>query len=482
MMFFSYLLLLAVVLVKPIEAFAPELAEYRLAMIMTLGVFAFALLGALRTGELAARARHLVLLGGLAFAVVASVAIHGWIGGANEALVAFLPSILLFLTTALVVTTLQRLKITCIMIALCMVVLSVASISAFHEGFMVKDLVVREGGSDEQPRDFLAVQQGQVAPADDASGENLWRIRSWGFFNDPNDFSQAILMSLPMLFGAWLDRRSLRNLLRVWIPCAVLLYAVYLTHSRGATLGLAMMLLYGLLGRAGPVKTFLVLGLFGMLGMAVGVTGGRGYSSDEESAGGRIAAWSEGLTMVRNEPVFGVGYGRFTEHHSYTAHNSFVLSFAELGLVGYFFWLALLVLAFRELGRAVAISLPGSEEQRWAKLIRLSLIGFLTCALFLSRSYVPTLFLLLALCFAAAHCAERAAAEPALLPDGDDARNLDLADTNIRDEGAIDGHAGYGDVLVAAPPVRWIGATLLAIPASIAVIYVVVRLQNAFVG
>jgi O-antigen ligase len=445
-MFFLYLLLLVVVLVKPIEAFAPQLAEYRIAMILSLGVFGLALVGALRTGEMAIRMRHLFLLLGLTGVVFASVAVHGWLGGANEALISFLPSVLMFLTTAMVVTTLQRLKVTCAMIALCMVVLSIASIAAYHKGFMVDALVVREGVSDAQTVDHLAAQPQDMVPAEDTSGANLWRVRSWGFFSDPNDFSQAILMSLPMLLGAWLQRRSMRNLVRIWVPAALLLYAVYLTHSRGATLGFAMMLLYGLLGKAGPVKTFLVIGLFGMLGMAVGVTGGRSFSANEESAGGRIDAWSEGLTMMRSEPLFGVGYGQFTEHHAYTAHNSFVLSFAELGLLGYFFWLALLVLAFRELGRAVALLPDGSEERRWAKLLRLSLLGFLTCALFLSRSYVPTLFLLLALCYAAVYCAERAAG---------------------------------AEELAAAPPVRWFGTTLLAIPISIAAIYVVVRLQNA---
>lgn len=446
-MFFLYLILLALVLVKPIEAFAPGLAEYRIAMLMSLGVFAMALVGTLRTGEMALRTRHLWLVFGLTAVVFVSVAVHGWLGGAKEALVSFLPSVLMFLTTAMVVTTMRRLKVTCAMIALCMVVLSIAGIAAYHKGFMVEALVVRES-VDTGDVDYLAVMPEKLVPAEDASGTGLWRVRSWGFFSDPNDFSQAIVMSLPMLLGAWLERRSVRNLVRIWIPAALLLYAMYLTHSRGATLGFAMMLLYGLLGKAGPVKTALAVGMFGMAGMAVGITGGRSFTSNEESAGGRIDAWSEGLTMLRSEPLFGVGYGHFTEHHAYTAHNSFVLSFAELGLAGYFFWLGLVVLAYRELGRAAALLPEGSDERRWAKLLRVSMVGFLTCAMFLSRSYVPTLFLLLALCFACVHCAERAAGP---------------------------------ERLAAAPPARWVGATLLAIPATIATIYVVVRLQNALV-
>ena len=60
----------------------------------------------------------------------------------------------------------------------------------------------------------------------------------------------------------------------------------------------------------------------------------------DESNAGRLDAWSAGLGMFRQQPFFGVGYNMFTDHNEITAHNSFVLCFAELGLFGYFIWLA----------------------------------------------------------------------------------------------------------------------------------------------
>lgn len=446
MIFALYLLVLVLVLAKPIEAFAPGLAEYRVTMVMSLLVFAIAVAGAVRTGEMAVRTRHLVLLAGLMVAIVLSQAMQGWLGGASQALTEFLPSALLFLTTAMVVTTTRRLKATCGLIVLCLLILAIASIAAYHTGFMAEDLIVREGGG-AGVVDYLDVHTGmELVPADDASGQNLWRVRSWGFFNDPNDFSQAIVMCIPMLLGAWLARNSLRNLLRIWLPFALFLYTIYLTHSRGAMLGLGMMLMYGLLSRAGVVKASMALATFAMIGIITGATGGRGYSSSEESAGGRIAAWSDGLEMLRSNPLFGVGYGNFTEHFPYTAHNSFVLGFSELGLFGYFFWIALLVLAFKEMTRAVQITHAGMAEHRWSMMLRISLLGFMTCAMFLSRTYSPTLYVLLALCFSSLHCAEKAV----------------LAEGQAQ-----------------LPPVRWMGTVLLALPASIAAIYLVVRVQNA---
>jgi O-antigen ligase len=464
MTFALYLIMLVLVLIKPVEAFAPELGEYRIAMVVSLLVFGLALGQALRTGEMAIRGRHMLLLAGLTVSVAMSQVAQGWVGGASEALGDFMPSVLLFLSTVMVVTSMSRLKATCGLIVLCMLALSIAGIAAYHYGFMVESLVIREGSVTDM-RDFLAVVQGGVVPADDASGASLWRVRSWGFLSDPNDLAQAIVMALAMLFGAMVDRRTLRNLVCIWLPAAILLYAVWLTRSRGGMLALGVMLAYTMLKRTGPIRAGIAVAGFAMAAIVTGSTGGRGYSASEASAGGRIDAWSEGLTMLSNHPVFGVGYGNFNEHHDYTAHNSFVLAFAELGLVGYLFWLALLVLAFRELACARRISLPGSDEARWARVMQLALVGFLVCALFLSRSFVPTLYLLLGLCYACWHLAVKAQAQA--LPQEDE-------------DGAMEEGGGHGGAVEA--PVRWLGATLAALPVSILVLYAVVRVQNMAAG
>ncbi len=445
MIFSSYLLLLTLTILHPIEAFAPELAEYRLVLILSLLVLAISVFNAVRTRVMAARPRHLILLGALTLVIMISRVATGWAGGAVPALIEFSAPALLFVVTILVVTTIERLRITCGVLVLCMVLLSIAGIAAYHDGFMRDELVVAEHGEVE---DASIVVPADVVPAHDDSGTRLWRIHSWGFLSDPNDFSQAIVMVLPMLMGAWLRRRPLRNLVRIWVPCALLIYASYLTHSRGAILGLGVVMLFGLMRRLGRVRAGLLLGIFAVAVAFVGFTGGRSFSSGEASAGGRIAAWSEGLTMLGANPVFGVGYGNFTDHFWYTAHNSFVLCFAELGLLGYFFWIGLIVIALKEMSQAAELAPEESPERRWAVLLRLSLLGFLTCALFLSRTYQPTLYILLGLCIASWHCAEKTWSE---------------------------------DIETQSPVVPWVGSTLRMMIVSIVAIYLIVRFQNAFV-
>src|SRR4029077_16531961 len=131
-------------------------------------------------------------------------------------------------------------------------------------------------------------------------------------------------------------------------PGATLLYTIYLTHSRGALLGLGSLFLAGPRRMVGIRWTavLLVAGV-GPAG-AVGFTGGRAYTANEESAGGRIDAWNAGLSMLASHPLFGGGYHFFTEYHALTAHNSFVLCAAETGLVGYVLWLGMLVVVLKD--------------------------------------------------------------------------------------------------------------------------------------
>jgi O-antigen ligase len=107
--------------------------------------------------------------------------------------------------------------------------------------------------------------------------------------------------------------------------------------------------------------------------------------------------------MLKSEPLLGVGYGQFLDHHTLTAHNSFVLCFAEAGLIGYFFWLGIIVVTVIQLQGLKHLGgddPPKRELQQLARAFQLALIAFMTAAFFLSRSFIPMLYLLTGLCVA----------------------------------------------------------------------------------
>jgi O-antigen ligase len=103
--------------------------------------------------------------------------------------------------------------------------------------------------------------------------------------------------------------------------------------------------------------------------------------------------------MFKSNPVFGVGPDMFTEHHHLTAHNSFVLVMAELGVVGLFFFTGLFYYAYYWLWQNMLKTKSVQFEKTDLGLLSAayaSLTGVLTSMFFLSRSYVLLPFMALA--------------------------------------------------------------------------------------
>ncbi|MEY4764750.1 MAG: hypothetical protein RI907_1423 [Pseudomonadota bacterium] len=389
-----FLLYILLVFMRPVDWLLPWLAPVRPLAVASACAFVAAF-GIIRQGKQAAVARHYWLLAGLSVAISLSVATNGWVGGVPVVMADFSTSALLFLLVSFFAGTQESLRKTCVVIVVSMVCLAALSIYSYHTGYMVEKLVLQQANREDVP-DGPARPS---LPSEDVTGAFMWRIKAFGFFDDPNDFGQSMVMTLPFIFLWFTPGRRWRNLALVWLPAAVLIYGTYLTNSRGALLGLGSLTFFQIKERLGNVKSGFLLGGGALGALALNFTGGRGFSAKEESAAGRIEAWFEGFQMLKSHPLFGVGYGQFTEHHWLTAHNSFVLCFAELGLVGYFFWMALVVSAFQAVF-SVAKHAPAGPDRQAAVVFRSSIVGFFVCTYFLSRTYQPVLFVLLALCVA----------------------------------------------------------------------------------
>jgi len=400
--FVVFLIYLMLIYMRPIEMFAPELMEFRPMVILWAIAFSSGLTRSLKSKEIAARKRHLWVLAGFVFCIFMSKLLSGGVADAFDALNQFQSTALLYVLVSMHITTPKRLVAACGVIMFSIFVLCLAALAAYQYGFMLEQLVYRQPVSIE-----AAAQVKDVAliPAEDTSGVFMYRVHSVGFFDDPNDFAQMIVSLLPWLVWLYKPGRWVRNAVVIGIPLAVFGAVIYLTHSRGALLGVGAVLFFGIRKTLGSFKTGLLLGVIGAGAAISGFTGGRGFSSKEESAEGRIEAWAEGFNMLRSSPLFGVGFQNFTQFNWLTAHNSFVLCFAELGLLGFFFWIASIVLAFQAINQVAEHAPEGTESYRLGVLMRASLVGFMTCAWFLSRTYQPTLYVLLALCVACWHCA-----------------------------------------------------------------------------
>jgi len=184
------------------------------------------------------------------------------------------------------------------------------------------------------------------------------------------------------------------------MPAAVLIYAIFLTNSRGAVFGMAAIVFAAVSMRVGKTKALIGTGVVVVLLLVAGFGGGRGISLHESSAAGRVMAWGSGISQLKTDPLFGVGVGQFTEYNDLTAHNSFVLCFAEVGFFGYFFWLALLITTAWGLETLAKVPAKTPEDEDFAgcvTVVRAALYAFLVTAWFLSRTYHETLYIILAL-------------------------------------------------------------------------------------
>jgi uncharacterized protein YciI len=165
----------------------------------------------------------------------------------------------------------------------------------------------------------------------------LYRIRGVDFLNDPNDLAQFFVGLLPCMFFFWHKGSGFRNLVCVYLPISLLLFGMYMTHSRGCMVALMVLVMVAGRRKLGLVRSIVGAGTLFILLSAAGFAGGRSVSI--ESGADRMDAWATGLMLIRTHPIFGVGYQRFNQYHEITAHNTVIVCAAELGLVGFFFWM-----------------------------------------------------------------------------------------------------------------------------------------------
>jgi len=368
---------LALAYFSPAELF-PTLAPYHLQLIMLLPAVAISFLAMAIRGWGIQSPQYFLMIG-LWFAVVVSNLSKLWFRDSLEAFQEFGVVVCIYFLVCVNASSISRIRLLASVVCVCGLILAIEGILAYHTGLSADKLVIER------------IEEGAGF---------YRRIRAYGILSDPNDFAQFLLVALALLGAHWKKGHPLLNISLLTVPGAILIYAIYLTGSRGAMIGLAVVAFVALSNRLGTLLSVILTTVFFLLLMAAQFGGGRGITLHEPSAGGRIMAWGEGISMLKMNPLFGIGYMHFTEFHELSAHNSFVLCFAELGAFGYFFWFALIlttVLGVHCLAKIPTTTPADRDLRSSATTIRAALYSFLATGWFLSRTYNVTLYVLLAL-------------------------------------------------------------------------------------
>lgn len=387
MAFAIFLFYLILTYLRPYE-FYPGFARYR-PMLVVGGIGLAVAIFSIPISRFTFRAKQLPMVILFAFWTAASLILaRSWFGGALMALNEFGITLAAFLMAIFSVNSPKRIRITVGLLVALSLVLVIQDVIALRYGRFADLLILKQH-----------LPGGGVA----------LRARAMGFMRDPNDLAQSLIAAIPFAALAWRRHSMIGNLFLAIIPIAILVYGVYLTGSRGGLLTLMVITFIAIRPKLGTALSTIAL-VLGGLGLLAITFGGRAFGLDQ-SATNRIEAWSVGLQLLKQHPITGVGYGLFTDFNRLTAHNSYVLCFSELGLPGYFLWIMLLLVTMLELNAIRKMPVKSDDDltlRRYARSIQLSLYAFLVAAWFLSRTYVVTLYLLIALAIAAAEVARRA--------------------------------------------------------------------------
>ena len=281
---------------------------------------------------------------GLSVCVPLSVMANGWIGGGVKALMDFVPEVTTFFLIVINCRKKWHLQLLAATLFFCAVFIMGHALSDLASGQTRTDYILRMMVSED-------------------SGEFVLRIRGLSFLGDPNDFAQFLVSLIPIMFLFWKKGSTATNVLFTYIPAAVLFYGMFLTHSRGSMVALMVLCMVAGRRKIGIVSSAIIgVGFFVALNLA-GFSGGRDVSAGED----RVSAWASGLLLVRSHPIFGVGFNQFADFNEITAHNTFVVCAAELGLFGVLCWVLVMFVTVRNVW-VTAIDPEQDAKDRQKKL------------------------------------------------------------------------------------------------------------------
>ena len=250
---------------------------------------------------------------------------------------------------------------------------------------------------------------------------------------DPNHFAAALILPMCLTLGLILWRRE--PFVRAFALTAfcIMLFAMALSGSRGATLGFGVFLLYVII--RDRVHRWGLVGLASVLGATVLIgTGGsivqRWAAAESTGGAGRVAIWRIGLAAFKDHWLIGAGWGNFpvafngaylkvyesVYTHWYRAPHNILLGIGvELGIIG----LALLLLSWFGQFRMLSFISQDSPLYPMRTILEGALLALFASGLFLDimiEKYVWVAFMVVALTRNAANAASRQQAMSLTLP------------------------------------------------------------------
>ena len=379
--FATFLLVNAALFIRPGEI-SPALAGapiYQGLILLCLAASAPKLVAQWTTRPLSARPATACMLGLLASVVMSHLARLN-VGEALAVGADFGRVALYYLLFVAVVDTPRRLRAMLTGLLIFIAVMTALALCQYHGVIDVPTLKVLERNEEDPATGEIVV---------------ILQLVGTGIFNDPNDFSLAL--SLGCLVSLYLVGERRYGIFRgLWLGSfGLFAYALNLTQSRGGVLALGAGLLSLLASRVGPRRAAVAGAM--AFGLALPLLGGRlaKMSTSSDTAQERIHLWHDALDQFRRAPLFGIGVNTLADEIGLVAHNSYVHSYAEMGLLGGTCFVGLMVVSAAIL---LAAGRPGGPvadpDLRRARPYLLAILATFAVGLYsLTRCYVASTYI-----------------------------------------------------------------------------------------
>lgn len=245
---------------------------------------------------------------------------------------------------------------------------------------------------------------GQAIMETDTEIENVRRVLWVGMWDGPNVLSLLFVLAIPFALEFALGPYGfLSRAINLVVVC-VLSYATILANSRGSFIALAGAVLayFAIRFRSkrgivmGVAITMLVWTYLAPSRLSV-------LTIQESSAHEHTWLWEQGMTMLRSNPILGVGKGQFQAISGGLqdrTHNNFVQNMAEMGLVGFFVYVSIIYLSFKGLLTVQRTLKDRGQEtllMSLSKALFASLVGYNIATYFVTME-LDILFVWWALC------------------------------------------------------------------------------------
>ena len=237
----------------------------------------------------------------------------------------------------------------------------------------------------------------------------------YSMISDNNDFGLALNMTLPIFFflAQTEERPAVKRIF--WALFFMAIPSILFTYSRGALIGLVVVL--GLMALRLKQRLVIlpvaVFGVFLTLAIAPAAWKDRmNLSRDgavmDASAMSRVNAWTFSWNLAKDYPLTGGGFDTFSRdlfdryapnsNDIHGPHSIYFGVLAEHGFPGLLLYLMLVVSCFVNIRQVVKWGRYYGDEAavNYANMFSFSLLAFLTSGLFLGRAYFDYFFTIVA--------------------------------------------------------------------------------------